>query len=1064
MDEILTLIVVVFVVVSLYWQYHTYTNSSSLLYKIRKLEEKLLEQQDKILNLIKINDKTQVERNEKSTERTILSQTSDNSATPSEIDKQFTDKSHSDNRLPVDHDELSASKSKQSIFQPILDEPLSSNTLKNKHITSVSQNEDEINTSTNYASKQENKDKERISLANEFLSEQQKEEKGVHAYQQAPKTQNETAFDKVSPIEANKRETVTTQPVISSKEEGFTDNKPKMTTNRFAHHYRKESSQDNVQVTQYASTGNNDSTAISKPINRDVQERTVVTNNTTLKNSNKDNQQRSIIALIWQWVITGNPLAKIGILLLFFGLSYLLKYSIENELISASTRLMMAGSGCLALLGIGWWLRKKNLTYALILQGGGIGGLYITIFAATKIYDFIPIGIALAIMVFICLVSVVLAVIHRAISLAVLASLGGYLAPVLLSTGSGNYIALFSYYLILSIGILAISHWQVWRLLNLIGFAFTFGIGFLWAIPNYTHADYLPCQLFLMANWFIFGVATELSTLKNKLKLNIPFDATLLFGTPLIGFIFQHRLASEWEYGVAIASSLYALVYFALTWFTLKRYREEGKLLSIAFFMLSATFATLAVPFAFSAEWTSMVWAIEGVMILAFSVLQKQKNPAYAGTILIAISFVLLISMRITEFNQWSMFVTQVIVIFVAATLWYRAQFINIDSRSIGFIALFIGVISWIYSLLILTEYGAIWFTSYNNLVVFCLILISCWLMYFAGKKSHFFEFASCSILLWPVSALLMLLYLANAEALIDSVFSGLIWTAILSSGFYLLKLNTLLPKQRLKKSFIHASHLGFIAFFLLIEMVWLINHFYFQISLHLAVAIFFICLYIVLSYLLGFKVNWIKPYQNIYWTMTIPAFGLLILIVVMANLNSGTEMALKFIPLINPMDIMGIIGLWVSYKFITLLKQHAKYKEIFQANAQIVSYFIPAIIFWWANGVLLRGLVFSTDIDWNTYQIINSKVIQTVLAIVWAITALVTMVMATRKKSRSLWFVGGALLAIVIAKLFLIDIRLSSGLLRALAFIGVALLILLIGYFSPLPPRKHTNDPKVQE
>ncbi|OEJ08128.1 hypothetical protein BHE89_13890 [Shigella sp. FC1967] len=95
-----------------------------------------------------------------------------------------------------------------------------------------------------------------------------------------------------------------------------------------------------------------------------------------------------------------------------------------------------------------------------------------------------------------------------------LASLGGYLAPVLLSTGSGNYIALFSYYLILSIGILIISHWQVWRLLNLIGFAFTFGIGFIWAIPNYTHADYLPCQLFLIANWLILDVATELSTLK----------------------------------------------------------------------------------------------------------------------------------------------------------------------------------------------------------------------------------------------------------------------------------------------------------------------------------------------------------------------------------------------------------------------------------------------------------------------------------------------------------------------------------------------------------------------
>lgn len=1012
MDDFLTLIVTIFVVVSLYWQYHAYTNSNSLLHRIRQLEEKLIEQQEKLFKLLNKDNAVDI--------RTELD------AQKSEV----KDLSRDIKKEPQ------PTVSTTSTYQPKTVEP--------------------INTTEHTQNKAENK--------------------GASVYQHA-QVSRETTFDKVSPKEENSvvQSSMVNDINLENKQpnqaeisttptpKGSEPYQPKVATSRFSHRYQKEEKQTYIESTSdplvekraNVASANLAGSETSYVGNATPQVNRPASQYRPYLNPRPKRQQKSILGLIWNWVVTGNPLAKIGMLLLFFGLSYLLKYSIENELVSASTRLMMAGTGCLALLGIGWWLRKKNLIYALILQGGGIGGLYIAIFAATKIYDFIPISIALAIMVFICLVSVSLAVIHRAISLAILASLGGYLAPVLLSTGDNNYVGLFSYYLILSIGILIISHWQVWRLLNLIGFAFTFGIGFIWAIPNYTHADYLPCQLFLIANWLIFGVATELSTLKNKLKLNIPFDATLLFGTPLIGFIFQHRLASEWPYGVAIASSLYGLAYFALTWFALKRYREEGKLLAIAFFMLSVTFATLAVPFAFSAEWTSIVWAIEGVMILAFSVLQQQKKPAIAGTILVAVSFVLLLNMPIISLGDWLMLVTQIIVVFAVAVLWGRAQFTHLDNRAIGYVTLFISAVSWGYSVLLLQEYGEHWLLPEVKSITFAFILISCWGMFFAGKKTQFSELASCSILLWPMSALIMLVYIYLAGSLIDNWLSAIIWIAIFASGFYLLKVNTLLPKQRINTALIHSMHLIFIGLFLFTEIIWLIDVTYLYVSLHFASVIFVISLFIAISYILAMKVNWIKEYQNAYWVVTLPVSGLLILSLIFANFNDGTESGIKFIPLFNLMDLMGVIGIWISYKFISVIKQSSKYQALLQNNLPIFNYIIPAIIFWWANGILLRGLVFATDVDWSSYAIINSKVIQTVLAIIWAITALVTMVMATRKKSRSQWFIGGVLLAVVIAKLFLIDTSLSSGLLRALAFIGVAILILLIGYFSPLPPKK---------
>lgn len=192
-------------------------------------------------------------------------------------------------------------------------------------------------------------------------------------------------------------------------------------------------------------------------------------------------ERKSPAVNILEWLLNGNLPAKIGILLLFIGLSYLLKFSIENNILTPEVRLIGAAILSVTLFIVGWCVRHKNRLYSLIVQGGSLGAFYITIFAAYKLYEFLPLAFALVLMVVICLASVFFAVIQNAVSLAVLAVIGGYAAPVLLSTGSGNYVALFSYYLMLSVSILIINYWQGWRVLNIAGFTFTFVVGVIWA-------------------------------------------------------------------------------------------------------------------------------------------------------------------------------------------------------------------------------------------------------------------------------------------------------------------------------------------------------------------------------------------------------------------------------------------------------------------------------------------------------------------------------------------------------------------------------------------------------
>lgn len=199
-------------------------------------------------------------------------------------------------------------------------------------------------------------------------------------------------------------------------------------------------------------------TELPKPAHSQLH-KTIKTSPSSTKSNISASESTNVFNSLFSWLVTGNPIAKVGVIILFFGISYLFKYSFDHQSLSPEVRILGALALGIILFMLGWHLRVKEQLYALILQGGGIGVLYITVFAAFKLYNLIPLLLAFVCLTVICAVSVLFAVLQRAMSLAILACIGGYLAPILLSTNSGNHIALFSYYLMISSAILVISIW-----------------------------------------------------------------------------------------------------------------------------------------------------------------------------------------------------------------------------------------------------------------------------------------------------------------------------------------------------------------------------------------------------------------------------------------------------------------------------------------------------------------------------------------------------------------------------------------------------------------------------
>ncbi len=165
-------------------------------------------------------------------------------------------------------------------------------------------------------------------------------------------------------------------------------------------------------------------------------------------------------------------------------------------------------------------------------------------FGAFRLYELIPAGLAFAVLFVLTAFTCLLAVLQNAVWLAVFGIVGGFAVPLLVSTGSGNHIGLFSYYALLNAGVFAIALKRAWRVLNVLSFGFTFVVATTWGLLRYTPEHYLSTQLFLILFvLFYIGIAIAYCA-RQAPRLKHYVDGTLVFGTPLAAMGLQYGLVA----------------------------------------------------------------------------------------------------------------------------------------------------------------------------------------------------------------------------------------------------------------------------------------------------------------------------------------------------------------------------------------------------------------------------------------------------------------------------------------------------------------------------------------
>jgi uncharacterized membrane protein len=766
---------------------------------------------------------------------------------------------------------------------------------------------------------------------------------------------------------------------------------------------------------------------------------------------------------ITRWLFGGNTLVRVGVVLLFFGVAFLLKYAAERDLVPIELRVAAVALGGVALLVLGWRLRERRAGYALVLQGGGIGVLYLTVFAAFRLYHLVPAMPAFFVLAAIAVLSAMLAVLQDARSLAVTGIAGGFLAPVLASTGAGSHVALFSFYAVLNGGILGIAWYKAWRELNLVGFAFTFVIGLAWGAKYYRPELFASTEPFLVL-FFVFYVAIAvLFALRRAPQLVHYVDGTLVFGTPIIAFGLQTALVRNMEFGGAWSACALGAFYLVLASLLYSRRQESLRLLVESFLALGVGFGTLAVPLAFDGRWTSAVWAIEGAAIVWVGVRQGRMLARWFGMLLqFGAGVAFLLDARGGTGALPVLNSAYLGTVMVSAAGLFCSRFLARNRERVSGLE---GVVATA-----LFVWGVLWWFG-GGLAEIDRVLHEKWglhphLLFFAGSCALFAGLwrrldwnaarvvALAAVPLGGATAFLMTTPPAmHPHPFAHHAYLG--WMAIFIAHLWTLRAHDERPEPWL--AWLHSGGVWLFVLVVSWEVGWQIDHYVEGRRVWPLIAWALVPgAVIALFAFRGERLTWpVREHRRAYlYAGALPVVLFLLMWVLGVNLASdGNPAPLPYVPFFNPLDLAQAGALLaVAGWYIAVRNPDIADAPLPSATAAVRV--LSVIVFVWFNGLLLRTLHHYAGVPFRLDAMLRSDLVQTAFSLFWSLLALGTMILAARKKLRTVWLVGAVLFGVVVVKLFLVDLSNTGTVERWVSFIGVGVLAIVIGYFAPVPPK----------
>jgi uncharacterized membrane protein len=791
-------------------------------------------------------------------------------------------------------------------------------------------------------------------------------------------------------------------------------------------------------------------------------------------------------SFLMKFIGGGNLWAAGGVVLLIAAFGMLIAYLGRRGFFTVEMGIAAAAVTGLVLIFAGWFLRKKRPGYFLILQGGGIGILYLAVFAAHKLTPYFPAPLALALMSLLIPPALVLALFQHSQPLAVFGFLGGFAAPILLSTGGGNHVFLFSYYLILNAGVFAIEFFRSWKILKLLSFVCTFGVSVYWVMNSYTEALFPQAEPFFVIFTLLYTFLGLKSIQKGNFVLTHYGDGIVILGTPFAAALLQWKVFSFIGHGHAIITLAFSAFYLALAFLLLKRGKKASLRPYIEGYLgLSVFLANIAIPLELSTEITSALWAAEGALIFFFGLMvNRRKAPEAlwdwkitASGILIhaasAIAFFAGLSRFSGEYLSWrSPEFLGALIIALSALVMAALTNKFPQGTEKNFVSVF-PVIAVIWGLL---WWMGGWYYEIERVLdnpggAF-LILLSLTALGTYGA-ARLFRSPAFYLGLIPAQAFallfILIVYLGQIGNFYYLEFAGIFtfnfftppwrvgWILFFAVRILLVFLTVLEEEERKKFTGIQVFFDLLILLGVLSPSARSLTH-YFELSVSWTsfaglLPLFAAMIFLSLFYPPRLKKQFTGGERKLLFFVLPLIFACILGIWFLVTLfMPGDPAPLPFyIPLLNPLDLLegfcvGVVTFW-------LLSLRKKGEEFGLPRRSLVFVLADVSVFVWFIAILGRIVHYYGGVPFR--DVSRADGFHLGLFILCSLYGIAHIIGGHRFPSRRVWIAGAVLTVAGIAKLLLFDMADIGVLYRILSFFIAGVILLFIGWAAPLPPAR---------
>ena len=340
-----------------------------------------------------------------------------------------------------------------------------------------------------------------------------------------------------------------------------------------------------------------------------------------------------------------NLFGKIGILIFVIGVGFFVKYAIDKNWINETFRTVLGFLTGVALLFVAERLQKKYRTFSSLLAGGAFAVFYLTVAIAFHYYHIFSQTVAFIILIAITVFMSVLSVIYDRRELAIMALVGGFLAPFIVSSGEGSYQVLFTYVSILNLGMFGLSIYKKWSELPIISFVFTCLIMASFLLLNYSsRSTIISGHLLMFATLFYFIFLLPVFSILRGEKIQAMSRGLVFviitnnFVYLLSGILFLRNMGLSFK-ASGLLSLFIALVNLGLVLWLWKS-RKDYKFLVHTTLGLVLTFVSITIPIQLDGNYITLLWASEMVLLLWLYVQSKIRVYEYAAKILVGLTFV----------------------------------------------------------------------------------------------------------------------------------------------------------------------------------------------------------------------------------------------------------------------------------------------------------------------------------------------------------------------------------------------------------------------------------------